>query len=59
MNQSGNVININSERNVLKRIKRDAVREAKWLYKITGGFVHAIPPDEEMRKMFEEGVMEL
>lgn len=48
-----------SDKILSERIKKEAIKEAIFLYRITGGFVHALPPDEEMRKMFEEGIIEL
>jgi hypothetical protein len=48
-----------SDKILLKQIKRDAINELLFLYKITAGFVDPCPPDEEMRRMFEEGIIEL
>ena len=48
-----------TERLLLKRIRREAVREALLMYRLTAGFTDPCPPDPEMRRMFEEGMVEL
>ena len=48
-----------SERVLLRRLRREAVREAQLLYRLTAGFTDPCPPDPEMRRLFEEGMVEL
>lgn len=44
---------------LLKRVKREAVREAQKLYQDSGGFGCLIPTtDPEIRRMWEEGEIE-
>ena len=48
-----------SERILLRRIRQEAVREAQLIYRLTAGFTDPCPPDPEMRRLFEEGMVEL
>jgi hypothetical protein len=42
-----------------KRIRKEAVREAMQLYRLTAGFTEPEPPEEEARRLWEEGLVEL
>jgi len=48
-----------TDRMLLRRIQREAVREALRLYQLTAGFTDPLPPDQELRQMFEGGMVEL
>ena len=48
-----------SDRLLKRRIKAEAERELKRLYRVTAGFVDPDPPTEEQVRQMEEGVTEL
>jgi len=48
-----------TDRMLLRRIRQEAVREALRLYQLTAGFTDPLPPDPELRRLFEEGMVEL